>query len=192
MFGICHAKDDDTSPELAALTIADLYVSCRSRRAEARSVGRTSVGVARESPATFRLALPGFASRPSTGGGLAQQRNDSVRRISKSACRPWLPHLNNTERSTTFPIGVDPTSSPHRHSGRTYVQLGGRVAASRRLAQRLSTVAAPGEAAYGGRPSERHAHTSASCVRAADPGGWILGMHALAGSSSRRLLWQPT
>ncbi len=36
--------------------------------------GRSSVRLAREASAAFGLALPGFASRPATGCGLAQQR----------------------------------------------------------------------------------------------------------------------
>jgi len=61
--------------------------------------------LARESPAAFGLALPGFASRPATGCGLAQQRTGSRTVAGRCEALDRIPaHLR---KSITFDQGSE-------------------------------------------------------------------------------------
>lgn len=75
--------------------------------------GRSSVGLAREAPATFGLALPGFASRPATGRGLDQQRCGLDLGPGSRHADRGFPHRANRNGARRSIIGVDPHKNSH-------------------------------------------------------------------------------
>ena len=75
--------------------------------------GRSLVGVARESPAAFGLALPGFASRPAIGCGLAQQRRGDRIWALEVGMPTVVPLVTARTRTNRVIIGVDPHKLSH-------------------------------------------------------------------------------
>jgi hypothetical protein len=77
--------------------------------------GRSLVGLARESPPAFGpgLALPGCASRPSAGCGLAQQRRDAQIRVLEVGMPTVVFLIGPTDKDHDVIIGVDPHKLSH-------------------------------------------------------------------------------
>ena len=75
--------------------------------------GRSLVGVARESPATFGLALPGCASRPTAGCGLAQQSVTPACAVLEVGMPTVVFPIGRTDKDYDMIIGVDPRKLSH-------------------------------------------------------------------------------